>query len=99
MLLGDLLARFDDEAVAAESLMSLGDLALTARVRDAAAREGLTAGEFASVAVQQFSRAATDEEWVTTIGLIGRSQEPGLVLLRRALTWMLTPHAAGCSQV
>jgi hypothetical protein len=97
MLLGDLMARFDDEAVAAEALISLDDLGLTVRVQEAAAREGLTAGEFASAAVQHFSRAASDEEWVTTIGQIGRSQEPGLVLLRRSLAWMLTSHAASRS--
>lgn len=91
MLLGDLIARFDDEAVAAEALLLLGDLSLVARIREAAVEEGLTAGEFASIAVQQFSAAASDEEWVTAIGQMGRSTEPGLVLLHRSLAWALTP--------
>jgi hypothetical protein len=95
MMLGDLVARFDDEVVAAETLLSLGDLGLAARVREAAAQEGLTAGEYASCAVQEYSAAATDEEWVTVIGQIGRSDEPGLVLLRRSLMWALMRNPVG----
>jgi len=91
MLLGDLIARFDDEAVAVEALVLLDDLPLTIRIREAAAHEGLTAGEFASAAVQQFSSSASDEEWVTVIGQMGQSDEPGLVLLRRSLIWALAP--------
>lgn len=97
MLLGDLIARFDDEAIAGETLFALEDLPLTNRVQEASAEAGLTSGEFASMAVQKFSAAASEEEWVTVIGLMARSQEPGLVLLRRSLAWMLAPHAAGCT--
>ncbi len=96
MLLGDLIARFDDEALAAETLLSLNDLTLAARVQEASAQEGLTSGEFASIAVQKFSAAASDEEWVTAIGQMARTPEPGLELLRRSLNWMLTPETAGC---
>jgi hypothetical protein len=95
MLLGDLIARFDDEVVAAETLFSLEDLSLSARVQDESARQGLTAGEFASMAVRMFADAASDEEWVTAIGQMARTPEPGVVLLRRSLIWMLTPHPAG----
>lgn len=95
MLLGDLIARFDDEAAAAEALLALDDLALTARVHAAAAAHEATAGEFARLAVQQFSANASDEEWVTVIGQMGQTDEPGLVLLRRALLWTLTQQPAG----
>lgn len=97
MLLGDLIARFDDEAVAGETLFSLEDLPLTTRVQDVCTQEGLTAGEFASMAVQKFSATASEEEWVTVIGLMARTQEPGLVLLHRSLIWMLTPHPKSCT--
>lgn len=95
MLLGDLISRLDDEVVAAEALLLLDDLPLATRIHEAARQEGLTAGEFASAAVQQFSAAASDEEWVTVIGQMGQSAEPGLVLLRRSLTWALTPKTGG----
>jgi hypothetical protein len=89
MLLGDMIARFDDESVALQMLMSLDDLALIARVRDACEREDYTLGEFARVAVQRYASSASDEEWVTVLGTMGRTQAPGSELLRRALVWML----------
>jgi len=97
MLLGDLIARFDDEVVAAETLLALEDLSLTSRVREASERQGVTSGEFASMAVRMFADTASDEEWITAIGQMARSPEPGLELLRRSLIWMLTPHPEGCT--
>jgi hypothetical protein len=97
MLLGDLIARFDDPAVAAETLLALDDLALVGRVREAAAHQDLTPGEFAGTAVRMFADTASDEEWVTALGQMARTREPGLELLRRALQWMLTPQTAGCA--
>lgn len=97
MLLGDLIARFDDETLAAETLLSLEDLTLIARVQDESARQGLTSGEFSSMAVRIFADTASDEEWVTAIGQMARTPEPGLELLRRALQWSLTPQTAGCA--
>jgi hypothetical protein len=44
-----------------------------------------------------FADTASDEEWVTAIGQMARSMEPGLELLRRSLLWMLTPQTAGCA--
>jgi hypothetical protein len=97
MLLGDLIARFDDDAVATETLLSLNDLAMTARIHEAAAREGLTPGEFAGAAVQHFAASASDEDWVSAIGQMARTAEPGTELLRRALQWSLKQQTVGCS--
>ena len=85
MLLGDLIARFDDEALAAETLLSLGDLALTARVVSLAANQNISAGEFAAQAVGAFVSRASDEDWLTLVGQMSRAQNPGAVFLRRAL--------------
>jgi hypothetical protein len=89
MLLGDMIARFDDESTALQMLLSLDDLALIASVREACEREDYALGEFARVAVQRYASAASDEEWVTALGQMGRTQAPGIELLRRALVWML----------
>ena len=45
MLLGDILARFDDESLAAETLLGLGDLALVARLTKEAQAQGRSLGE------------------------------------------------------
>jgi hypothetical protein len=85
MLLGDVIARFEDETLAAETLLSLDDLALTARVTEAAADHDLTAGEFATMAVDHFVSHASNEDWLTVIGQMSRANDPGQVFLRRAL--------------
>jgi hypothetical protein len=91
MLLGDMIARFDDPAYAGEALMALDDLVLVADIIAAAEAEGLAPGELAKQAVDRFVAAATDEDWVTLIGAMERAEDPGRVFLRRALA--LVPRA------
>ncbi len=85
MVLGDLLAKFDDETSAAEALLALGDLTLIAALRDFAATHGTEPGTVVSLAVRHYAAAASDEEWVTLIGALGRSPDPALAFVRRAL--------------
>jgi hypothetical protein len=86
MTLGDLLAQFDDEASAAEALLALGDLRLVAAVRQRAAAEGVEPGTVMVRAVRHYAERAPDEEWVTLLGALGRSADPGLAFIRRALS-------------
>jgi len=85
MQLGDVIARLEDEVFASETLFALDDLALTARVVALAAENHLSAGEFAAQSVGQFVNSASDEEWLTLIGLMSRADDPGQVFLRRIL--------------
>jgi hypothetical protein len=89
MVLGDLLARFGDESAAAEAVLTIGDLRLVAGLRQRAATDGLGLGAFAALAVQRYAEEASDEEWVTLMGELGRSADPGLAFIKRALS-----HAA-----
>jgi hypothetical protein len=89
MLLGDLLNRFDDEAVAAETIMRVGDLAMIAAMRKNAEALGLTLGEYASLAVRHYADGASDEEWATLIGQMGRTEDPGAVCLKRAFAHVM----------
>jgi hypothetical protein len=98
MLLGDVIARLDDEAVATETLIGLGDLALLARVQQAADQDGVTMGEFAAHAVDAFSTRASDEDWVSLIGAMGQRGDPGQACLKRMVEFALrpvAPHACG----
>ena len=54
MLLGELLARFDDETVASETILRLGDLSLVAALRARADAEGVTLGAYAAGTVRRF---------------------------------------------
>lgn len=74
MLLGDIIARFQDEAAVSETLFSLGDLALTASVVARAAESNITTGEFTLESVGRFVNGATDEEWLTLIGQMSRAE-------------------------
>lgn len=85
MQLGDIIARLEDDAVADEALIALGDLALAARVAAAAAREAMTRGELVATCVGQFATHSTDEQWLTVLGQMGRAEDPGQVFLRRAI--------------
>ena len=99
MLLGDIIARLDDETIAMEALIGLSDLTLLARVEEAAGREGLSPGGFAAQAVHAFSTQASDEDWVSLIGAMGRTPDPGQACLRKMVEFALrptgAPHACG----
>jgi mannose-6-phosphate isomerase class I len=85
MMLGDMLASLDDETKAAEMIFGLGDLQLLAGIRQQAETEGVDLATFAREAMQRYAAQASDEEWITLMGLIGRSDDPAGVCLRRAL--------------
>lgn len=90
-MLGDLIARLEDETVAAEALLSLDDLALVARVAKASANAGLPSGAYAAAAVGRYVAEADDQEWLSLIGLMRRDSDPSGVFLRRALARDLAP--------
>jgi len=89
MLLGDLIAQFTDETVAEEAILGLSDLALLAELRAQAQASGLDLGAYAAAAVNRFASEASDEEWVTLIGAMGRAQDPGAIYLKRALAYAI----------
>src|SRR5882757_5466856 len=77
MLLGDVIAGFEDEASGSEALLTPDDLALTAGIVAAAADRHVTPGELAMQSVGQFVNGASDEEWLTLVGLMSRADNPG----------------------
>jgi hypothetical protein len=93
MLLGNLIARLADEAVAAETMIGLCDLALAAQVAAAAAESGVTPGRFVAGCVGRFVQEAPGEEWTTVMGQMERSDNPGAALLRRMVEFGLRESA------
>jgi hypothetical protein len=89
MLLGDVLARFEDETVATETILRLGDLTLVARLRECAEVNSQTLGDYAACAVRRFAAEASDERWVTLMGALARAEDPGAVCLKHALGYAL----------
>lgn len=95
MLLGDLIARFTDQAVAEEAVLALGDLTMLARLREEVDATGLDLGECVVAATRRYAAEASDEEWVTLMGVMGKESDPGAVFLRRALSHVHRQAAAG----
>ena len=85
MLLGDLIAGLEDDAVASETILRVGDLKLLAAMQASAEAEGMDLASYARTAVQRYTAEASNEEWITLMGLLSRADDPGLVCLRRAL--------------
>jgi hypothetical protein len=83
-MLGDILARLTDETAAVETILGAGDLTLLTVVKERAAAEGLDLAACVTQTVQRYTHEASDEEWVTLIGLMNRANDPGAVCLKRA---------------
>lgn len=86
-MLGDLLAQLTDETTALEALVQLGDLTLLETARGKAAAEGLDLASYVTQTVQRYTATASDEEWVTLMGLLNRSPDPGATCLKRAFAY------------
>jgi len=84
MLLGDLLASLSDETAATEAILSVNDLAMLAAMRQQAEADGLDLPAYVAGTVRRYASEATDEEWITLMGLLNRSPDPGAVCLKRA---------------
>lgn len=93
MLLSDLLASFEDDAIAAETALRVGDIAILNRMRQHAEASGLTIGAYAQSAVRRFADGASDDEWVSLIGAMGRTDDPGTVCLQRAFAYVTRQDA------
>lgn len=83
-MLGEILARLTDETTAVETILGAGDLALLSAVKEQAAAEGLDLAACVTQTVQRYTHEASDEEWVTLIGLMNRASDPGAICLKRA---------------
>ena len=86
-MLGDILASLTDEATAAETILGAGDLALLAAVRERATAEGVDLADCVTQTMQRYTAQASDEEWVTLMGMLNRSHDPGTTCLKRAFEY------------
>lgn len=83
MLLGDLLAQVERAEAAGNAAALFNDLAVLARVAEAAARRGMDPDDYVIAAVRRFEHAASAEDWVTLMGVASGHANPGSACLRR----------------
>jgi hypothetical protein len=86
MLLGDLLASFEDDGVAAQTALRLIDLTTLNRMRQHADANGITIGEYAQCAVRRFADGATTERCRSSARWA--DERPGAVCLQRASAYV-----------
>ncbi|MGI9405067.1 MAG: hypothetical protein ACR2O4_01740 [Hyphomicrobiaceae bacterium] len=85
MLLGSLIKQLDDDARAEETLIALGDVMLIAKVRHAAADQGLPLGAFMVNQIGAFNSSASPDAWMDLTMRAGRTTNPGAAVLKTIL--------------
>ena len=85
MLLGSIIANLSDETSIHETLASLDDLVLMARMGEATTQAGLPLGCFASAAVGSFVARADDATWLSLMAVTSKAEDPGKACLRYIL--------------
>jgi tagatose-1,6-bisphosphate aldolase non-catalytic subunit AgaZ/GatZ len=97
MLLGSIIANLSDETSILETLASLDDLVLMARLREAAAEAGEPLGCFARAAVGSFVARADDAAWLSLMAVTSKADDPGRACLRYILGTEVPVPAPSCS--
>ena len=97
MLLGSIIAALSDETSILETLASLDDLVLLARMREAAAASGETLGSIASAAVGSFVARADDAAWLSLMAVTNQADDPGKACLKYILGTELPASKPSCS--
>ena len=96
-MLGDILAAARDSAGRFEAWLRRSDPQLAGQVAAAAAADGLTPSAYVRVAVADFTRYASEEDWATLTSAIRDDADPGTVCLLAMVHWRL--NAPGCAQL
>lgn len=94
MLLCDVIRQLEDESILTETVLRMGNLGLLTRLRERAAENDLSIGRYASWAVRTYADNAPPDEWMTLLGVLGRTDDPGAACLRRVLAHVLTAEGA-----
>jgi hypothetical protein len=97
MLLGSIIASLSNEDSIVETLASLDDFTLLARIRAAADAAGEPLGSFASATVGSFIVSADDAAWLSLLAVTMRSEDPGKECLRYILGTELPAAKSFCS--
>jgi hydroxypyruvate isomerase len=88
-MLGDILRQLNDETAAHGTLLGASDVTLVAAARERSASEGVDLTTCVVETVQRYTAQASDEEWITLIGMLNRAPDPGAAYLRRAFACAL----------
>ena len=92
-MLGDLLASARESAGNFQQWLKLSDPELADRVELAAGTEHISPTGFVRMAVADFARLASEEDWATLTSNLKRTDDPGTTCLVAMVDWRLTVKA------
>lgn len=92
-MLGDMLAAARDSTGGFEAWLRRVNPALAAATASAAAASGLGLGGYARMAVADFSRLASEEDWATLLSRLRSAEDPGSACLAAMVQWRLSANA------
>ncbi|WP_395326979.1 hypothetical protein WBP06_09645 [Novosphingobium sp. BL-8H] len=95
MMLGDVLAMARQSAPGMVRWLESSSPEMHGRVRATAAAAGLTATGFVRMAVADFTRAASEEDWATLMSALRNSADPGQTCLHAMIHWRLSAPDCG----
>jgi hypothetical protein len=90
LMLGDLLAAARKSSSGLQSWLAVSDPELSGKVASAAAHEGVSPSAYARIAVADFTRRASEEDWATLTSSLRDSADPGTTCLLAMVHWRLT---------
>ena len=95
-LLGDMLAQARNSSGSFQAWLERSDPALADDVKAAAAQQRMTPTGFVRMAMSDFNRFASEEDWATLTSSLKNTDDPGTTCLLAMLHWRLTVR--GCSE-
>ena len=94
-LLGDMLADARNSSGRFQEWLDRSDPALAGEVKQAATRQKMTATGYVRMAMSDFNRFASEEDWATLTSSLKSTDDPGTTCLLAMVHWRLTVR--GCS--
>jgi hypothetical protein len=88
-MLGNLIASLDDPKAAIAIVAAIDEPALSVRLTAAADTSGCSPADIVGSAIRNFVDTAPDDFWTQLIGIMNRTQDPGLAAMRAILEMML----------
>lgn len=88
-MLGDILAAARDSAPALSTWLDATRPELAARLRAAAEVEGVPPSAYLRMAVADYGRLASEEDWAGMISRLREADDPGTTCLLSMLEWRL----------
>ena len=95
-LLGDMLADARTSSGRFQDWLERSDPALAGEVKQAAGRQGMTPTGYVRMAMSDFNRFASEEDWASLTSSLKNTDDPGTTCLLAMVHWRL--NVPGCSE-